>query len=200
MLVQGENSVIEFAQTALRTGLIFGSLMAVILGSVFGGLVVHGMWSVPEAGPALALWYGLIAAAYFSLVGLATGAPFGVLMALFPASSEEPGAEGSLLTLDEDESLLREGSATWLAGGTTVIGRLFLTDKRLWFQVSDVRSDVIDRSWPLDAITEVHQHNTQGLLPNGLRVSLTSGQQEQFSVVDWRDWVSAIEQGREPAQ
>ena len=189
-MVKFRSSMIPFLKTALRTGFTFGLLMAAILGPVFSGLVAYAMWT-RDVETEVILSSATLGGAYFVLVGLLTGVPFGLLMAAFPSTVEELGRSPiRSVPLDEGESLVREESAGRIVGKERVGGRLFLTNRRLLFRSLDEQAE--ECSWLLAHIVTVRQRNL-GLLPDGLQVILADGRVEWFSVADWQGWIEALD-------
>ena len=70
-------------------------------------------------------------------------------------------------------------------------GWLFLTNGRLLFRSLRYEQDGYERSIALDAIVEIHPFRTLYIMPHGLRVLTTQGE-ERFVVAGNETWVGVI--------
>lgn len=121
--------------------------------------------------------------------GLAAGIGFGLLLAAFAQhqttkfTAHDPTAP--------DERLLKQGPANHFLRGEGVGGFLFLSDSRLLFRPHRYNIQKNERSIPLTTIEDVQPCMRGLVIPNGLRVVTTEGD-ERFVVQDRRSWVKAI--------
>ena len=142
--------------------------------------------------------FGLFMGLFFALhsgnssefiLGLPAGLFFGPTMAAFAAW------QASRFTQDppelQDEQLLKQGPANHFVGMEGVGGWLYLTDKRLLFRSHRFNIQNHELSMPLADIMEVQTCLTGRIVPNGLRVLTTSGE-ERFVVGGRRRWLVEI--------
>ena len=95
-------------------------------------------------------------------------------------------------SLEAGESVVREGFANRFVGAEAVGGRLILTDRHLRFEAHG--ANVQTQSWrvPLSGIQAVEATRTFGLIPNGVLLTLASGETEQFTTWDRDAWCRAV--------
>lgn len=121
--------------------------------------------------------------------GLAGGVLFGVAIGAFVRrqtenfTAQDPTAPG--------ERLLKQGPANRLLRGESVGGFLYLTDSRLLFRSHTYNVQVHEWSIPLAGIRDVQPSMTAVVIPNGLRLVTTDGE-ERFVVDDRKGWAKAI--------
>lgn len=126
---------------------------------------------------------------------LITGLCFGLSMAVFMAwqrsrlASENP--------CGHEERLLKQGLANHKHKSVLkdAGGWLYLTDQRLVFRSHNLNFDNHEQSLPLEDIGEVQTCLTAWIIPNGVRV-VTSRGEERYVVEDRRSWVEAINLAR----
>jgi hypothetical protein len=123
--------------------------------------------------------------------GLAAGLFFGLCLAAFAEWQR------SRFTLDPpvlcDEHLLMHGPANHFRGLEGVGGWLVLTDKRLLFRPHRFIAQKQELAIPLGEIQKAESCSTAWVIPNGLRVTSTQGQ-DRFVVEGRRNWVDGISQ------
>jgi hypothetical protein len=149
--------------------------------------------------------FGLIMGLLFSVqsghplgfaFGLATGLLFGLCLAAFAEWQQSRFTlEPSVL---KDEQLLKQGPANHFRGVEGVGGWLVLTDKRLLFRPHRFNAQKQDLAIPLGEIQKAESYSTAWVIPNGLRVTTTQGQ-ERFVVEGRQTWVDVISQARSNA-
>lgn len=100
------------------------------------------------------------------------------------------------IELKPGETLLREGLANLFRGIEAVGGKLFLTDRRLYFQSHAINVQAGATEIPLSDIRGARAEWTRflgiPLAPNGLYVDTHSGHEYRFVVYRRRAWMSAI--------
>lgn len=148
----------------------------------------------------MTLYFGATSGRWLLAVALGAGGgvAFGAFMALFAGRAARGDRKlfGDVPANPPGEEVLREGPANHFRGIESVGGKLFLTPKRLRFVSHRLNIQVHDTSWPLEEIVGVEATRTLFVIPNGLRVTLQSGERERFVVYERRAWVEAIEAAR----
>jgi hypothetical protein len=156
--------MLRFAKAIIFAGVPFGLAMGLVFAVRYG----------PSAGLVL---------------GTATGVFFGLGMAAFAAwqrsrfTRQVPDIGG--------EQLLEQGPANHFKGTESVGGWLYLTDRRLVFRSHRFNVQNHTLSVPLSEIRDAQPCTTAWIVPNGLRVVTTHGD-ERFVVEGRRSWVEAI--------
>jgi hypothetical protein len=89
------------------------------------------------------------------------------------------------------ERVFEQGGARHLRGKTSVTGWLFLTNRRLLFRSLRFDRDGQEWSVPLEEIVEIQPFQILRIMPTGLRVVTTRGE-ERFAVADSAAWVGMI--------
>ena len=159
----------SFIRTFLTTGICFGFLM--------------GIFYVYEKG----MVWGIRA-------GICSGFLFGLVMAVFARSQENKALTSPPLL--SDERLLREGSAHHVLRTKGLIGRLYLTDKRLLFEAFPSNKEVHEVSIPVHEISEAFAIKSYGFVRNKVRVANTDGSTETFLTDDVNGWIEEINERR----
>lgn len=164
-----EKTMKSSARTALLTGIPFGLFM--------------GIFFAFQHGPTS----GVIA-------GIACGISFGLAMSTFAKQQKKKfQVERPLL---ENESLIKEGGANHFKNMEGVGGWIYLTDKRILFKSHSVNIQKHELSIPLHKISEAKACMTFRVIPNGLRIQTTDGNEEKFVVEGRSDWVKNILEAR----
>jgi hypothetical protein len=122
--------------------------------------------------------------------GLLAGVIFGVLMARFAKGQakrfviDRPDFAG--------EDVTHEGLANHFKGAEGVGGYLWLTTGRLVFRSHKL--NIQNHEWAalLSDIVKVEATKTLGMIPNGLQITLTSGETHKFVVNQNLVWQEAI--------
>ena len=91
------------------------------------------------------------------------------------------------------EKILKEGVANHLKGKEAVGGKLFVTDRRLYFSSHPLNLQTHQESYALNDISALEFVNTLFVVPNGLLVKLRDGREERFVLNGRDDWKKAIE-------
>jgi hypothetical protein len=156
---------------AVFTGVPFGAAMAAFIA-----------WQAPWARHHDMLLWGvfLFAAAFF-----------GGAMGAFSYVSNRQGEKAVPPDL-EPEGLVAYGPANHFLSGESRGGFLYLTRRRLLFvsHAMNLQGETIDI--PLDRVTACDEHQTLGLLPNGLLVKLESGVTHRFAVSQRHRWLETL--------
>lgn len=150
-----------------------------VVALVFGGPMGALFW-FQTGKPGTALVAGVFAGLLFAL---ATS---------FFASRVAKADQDDVGSPNSGEALLRSGLTNHFKGVEGVGGKLFLTDRRLRFVSHKLNVQRHDESWALDEIASVEPTRTLGIVPNGMRVTLRSGQRERFVLYGRRAWVEAV--------
>jgi hypothetical protein len=125
------------------------------------------------------------------LGGIGSGILFGLAMSVF-ARVQENKARSSPPVLT-DENLLREGPANHFSersGGA--VGRLYLTNKRLFFEAFPSSKKIHEVSIPVHQISEAVSAKSYGILQNQLQVALSDGRTERFVTDNVTTWIKEI--------
>jgi hypothetical protein len=148
----------------------------------------------------MALLYGLPMGLFFSFqsgnymiglpIGLVAGALFSSLMSgfvsrqtrRFKTESPDFGSEASL----------HDGPANHFSDLESVGGHLWLTSGQLHFRSHKMNLQNHEWSVPLADIVSAEATKTLGLISNGLRVNMSSGEVHRFIVNDNKRWAQAI--------
>ena len=101
------------------------------------------------------------------------------------------------ITLNTNETLVREGAANLQRGAETVGGRLFLTNQRLFFQSHSFNIQTGPTEIPLSQVLGTRLCWTRflgvlPLFPNSLAVATAGGAEYRFVLFDRRAWAAAI--------
>lgn len=86
--------------------------------------------------------------------------------------------------LNNDEQILADRSINLFRGLEAVGGRLIITNQRLLFQPHAFNIQKQNLEIPLNQIKEVRPRNTMGIVPNGILVTLDTGQ--EYKLVVWK--------------
>ena len=124
------------------------------------------------------------------LLGLASGAFFGVWMAAATAFSHKRGQRHPP-ELDGEEVFFRS-QANHIRGIEAVGGWLLLTDQRLVFRPHRWNIQKAEWSVPLPELIRMEPRRTMGIVPNGMRAVTASGE-ERFVVEDRMSWLREVE-------
>jgi hypothetical protein len=125
------------------------------------------------------------------VAGLVAGGMFGSAMAKFAAAQAErmAASEGQSF---EGESVITQGAANHFAKGESRGGWLTLTPTKLAFRShgKNIQNHPIDI--PLSRIKQASPARTLGIVPNGLHVALRDGSVERFVVQNRAVWAERI--------
>ena len=121
--------------------------------------------------------------------GVVTGASFGLVMALFAeAQRRRLQVTGDL----DGEAVLHQGPANHWRRGESRGGWLVLTKARLMFRAHGKNVQNAPLVLPLPSVRAAEATRSFGIVPNGLRVHLASGEHESFVVSGRSEWVVEI--------
>ena len=124
------------------------------------------------------------------LLGVAAGVMFGAALARF--SHSEAVAQGSAAELEPGELIRHEGPANHFTRGDSTGGRLYLTDRRLYFKSHGFNLKDHELTVPLADVAAARATRTLGIIPNGLLIERRDGQRERFVVSGRAAWVAAL--------
>jgi hypothetical protein len=93
---------------------------------------------------------------------------------------------------DADEIIFFEGPANHFKGVEAVGGKLYLTNKRLFFKSHKFNVQNHKLSISLNEIMFVNQYKTLGLVNNGLSVGVRGGMIEKFVVNEIEEWIKQL--------
>ena len=157
------------ARMALLSGIPFGLFMGIFF------VFQHGVLFGVIAGIASGIFSGLSMSAFISAFVKYQKKKFQATRPLF-----------------EDEALIKEGGANHFKNMEGVGGWIYLTDKRILFKSHSVNIQRHELSIPLHKISEAKACMTFIVIPNGLKIQTTDGNEEKFVVEGRRDWVKNI--------
>ena len=100
------------------------------------------------------------------------------------------------MKLNDDEILIKKGSANHLVQFEGVGGRLFLTNQRLFFKSHSFNIQTHEESILLDDIISIETEH-RGLFFRMFSILLKNGSVERFVVRDRKTWASEIEKAIE---
>ncbi len=134
----------------------------------------------------LGLKHGAVGGA---MAGLVMGVTFGLAMALFAeAQRKRHQVVGPL----DGEPVLHQGPANHWRSGEARGGWLVLTPTRLVFRAHKVNLQIGPLEIPLASVRAVEGTRTLGIVPNGLRVHVASGEHASFVVSGRSEWVARL--------
>jgi hypothetical protein len=96
------------------------------------------------------------------------------------------------MKLHHDENIVKQGPANHFKGIEGVGGKLFLTNRRIFFKSHRFNFQNHELSIPLSEIREAGGRNTFLFVPNGILINLKSGNKEKFVVWNRNDWLKKI--------
>jgi hypothetical protein len=97
------------------------------------------------------------------------------------------------IPLEDEEVIVRETEANHYIDGKLMIGRLFLTNRRLVFRAHLHNFHQYDITIDLGGVASVSYKNNIGIFSHGIWVHETSDLVHHFSVWSRRRWKEAIE-------
>ena len=158
-----------------------GFLAGIMIGSLTGFTsgISKGLSDGILAGLPIALFSGL-------LFGLGMGS-FAVLMRQRFVRAESGFTE---------EQLLHDGPANHFLNGEGVGGWLYLTNRHLVFRSHPLNFQPHELSLGLVQISDAQASRTAKIIPNGLRITMSSGHNEVFVVNAHKVWRDKILQAK----
>jgi hypothetical protein len=143
--------------------------------------------------------FGLFMGLFFALIykssvafasGLACGLAFGLIMAIFTETQRKrmQSKDGRL----DGEMIIFQGPANHFLKAEGRGGWLTLTPSRLVFRSHGMNVQNQSLDIAIREIADIVPTLTLGLIPNGLRVVLQSGQKESFVVNTRKKWIKLI--------
>lgn len=153
----------------------------------------------------MALLYGLPMGLFFSFqsgnlmiglpMGLIAGMLFSSLMTKFVSrQTQKFQAESPDFGI---ETTLHSGPANHFSDLESVGGHLWLTSEQLHFRSHKMNLQNHEWSAPLADIVSAEATKTLGLISNGLRVRMSSGEVQRFIVNENKSWAQAIMKARQ---
>ncbi len=170
----------------MKDNLINFLRVAILYGTVMGLLV--GVPTAIFAGIDTGLKEGIT-------IGAIMGTLFGLLMCLF-AEYQTRNFEKNISQITGGRNVLKKGPANHVMNGESVGGYLFLLDESIIFKSHKINVNSHQLILPLEEITDIKPSLTLRLVPNGMRITTSGGEVEQFVVNGRKDWVREIEDAR----
>lgn len=91
-----------------------------------------------------------------------------------------------------DESILLQSAATYVNGGETVGGKLFLTNKRILFKCKKQHHQNMEVSIPIDAVLSITSFKILWFINSGISIKMQGEAPTEFVVNDLKPWFSTI--------
>jgi hypothetical protein len=139
-------------------------------------------------GGYMGIMYGAQAALDY---GPASGIAFGVAIYFFVTSSK---VKKNRALNNPDIDVIHSGLANQFRSGIASGGQLYLSLDKLYFRSHGFNFENYEYDLPLNEIAEIGYFNTLGLIPNGLFIKLSSGQEQRFVVGNRKYWKEVIEE------
>lgn len=157
----------------------------------------------PQTAVLAGLAFGFVMSLLYSLMtdlsmglymGLLSGAAFGMMIYFFVNSKQV--TEQTLPTKDLAGDVIHSGPANHFKGREAVGGKLYLTDKELYFKSHKFNLQNHEWSILIAEINKLEPKNTLRLVPNGIVVIDNAGNREQFVLQKRALWMEKIEEVR----
>lgn len=84
----------------------------------------------------------------------------------------------------EGEQVELQKVATHFMGIEAVGGKVFVTNMRVVFKTHDMNIQSTELSIPFSEIKSVEYRNTAGMIPNGMKIVLKTGEEKKF--ITWK--------------
>jgi hypothetical protein len=97
------------------------------------------------------------------------------------------------LSLQPEEILLKKGRANHFEGAMGMIGRLYLTNKRLYFVTHPLNFKRYDFEVGLEDIAQINTQNNLYLFTRGVVIVLRNGETHRFALWNRAKWKVSIE-------
>jgi len=162
----------------LRASIFYGTVMGLLIGvptAIFAGI---------ETG----LKDGIT-------IGAIMGTLFGLFMCVF-AEYQSRNFEKNKKQITGGRNVLKKRPANHVMNGESVGGYLFLLDESIIFKSHKINVNRHQLILPLEEITDIKPSLTLGLVPNGMKITTSGGEVEQFVINGRKDWVRKIEDAR----
>ena len=139
----------------------------------------------------MGLFFSLFYGTGFGLVGgIASGLLFGVAISIFTRlQRERMEAKDAIF---EGERVLFQGPANYFKNREGIGGWLTLTPSRLAFRSHGANLQNQPVNLSIEEVAKVTRALTLGVVPNGLRIQKTNGQEEFFVVSNRQQWAKLI--------
>ncbi len=96
------------------------------------------------------------------------------------------------IDMNPNEMVIKAGDSDHISNGTTIKGKLILTNQRLYFKPESNGKNHSDvEIWP-DDIKDVMFYNNRLIFSNGLNIITKDGKENKFLVKDRSDWSEMI--------
>ncbi len=159
---------------------------AQIRGAFFSGLffaICMGLFWAYQDGYKMALIGGTI-----------SGVIFGFAMYFFATSKRIK--QQTEIELSDGDAVLLSGAANHFLNAEAVGGRLYLFGNKLLFKSHRLNIQNHELEINLHAVKTVEFSNTMGIVPNGLKITTDTGNQERFVVNNRNLWKQEIEKAQ----
>ena len=100
----------------------------------------------------------------------------------------------NIVSIDEGETVIKEGGANHFKGSAGVGGKFVLTNKRLIFKSHKSNLQNHQETYDLSQLVSARATKTLNLFNNGLTIELTDNEIHKFVVDEPDKWVSALDQ------
>lgn len=96
------------------------------------------------------------------------------------------------IDMNPNEMVIKAGDSDHISNGTTIKGKLILTNQRLYFkpEINGINHSDVE-IWP-DDIRDVMFYNNRLIFSNGLNIITKDGNENKFLVKDRADWSEMI--------
>jgi len=162
----------------LRVSILYGTVMGLLIGvpaAIFAGI---------DTGLKGGIIFGTI-----------MGMLFGLYACVF-AEFQSRNFEKTTSQITGGRNVLKKGPANHFMNGESVGGYLFLLDEIIIFKSHNVNINKHQIILPYKKIVDIKPSLTLGLVPNGMKITTSGGEVEQFVVNGRKDWVRKIENAR----
>jgi hypothetical protein len=96
------------------------------------------------------------------------------------------------VNLKPNEVVIRAGNSNFRHTDQVVLGKLIVTNQRIYFKTVHEEFRFFDREITPDQILELIFFNTRWLIPNGLSIRTRSGDELPFVVSNRSEWARLI--------
>lgn len=129
--------------------------------------------------------------AYAVIAAPIAGLIFGLLMYLFVNSKKVK--EQTALAKENQGEIIYTGAANHFKNAEAVGGKLYLLNDRVEFKSHGFNIQSHSFNIYLTEIKELSFYKTLGIVPNGLKITLSNGEVEKFVVNNRSTWKTEIE-------
>ena len=139
----------------------------------------------------MGVFFGLVSGVQTGMVlGILSGIGFGVAIAIFIEiqTTKMESKDG----LFEGEKVIYQGGANHFLNAESRGGWLTLTESRLCFRSHGTNVQNQPLNIPVSSIENVQSSLTLGIVPNGLKITLSTGKSEAFVVSTRKNWIKYL--------